>query len=97
VGASFQLALEIMPVLMGRIGSPAAACSSPADFDVTGSTGMVSQLSQSKFTGSCACLRPAPQHLESRSLPSHVAWQDAMRSTSKLRLPRKNDTMSCFS
>jgi hypothetical protein len=28
---------------------------------------------------------------------SKIAWQDAMRSTSKLRLPRKNDTMSCFS
>jgi hypothetical protein len=26
-----------------------------------------------------------------------LAWQDAMRSTSKPRLPRKNDTMSCFS
>jgi hypothetical protein len=29
--------------------------------------------------------------------PRCIAWQDAMRSTSKLRLPRKNDTMSCFS
>jgi hypothetical protein len=29
--------------------------------------------------------------------PRWVAWQDAVRSTSKLRLPRKNDTMSCFS
>jgi hypothetical protein len=26
-----------------------------------------------------------------------TASQDANRSTSKLRLPRKNDTMSCFS
>jgi hypothetical protein len=29
--------------------------------------------------------------------PSPIAWQDAMRSTSKLRLPRKNSTMLCFS
>jgi hypothetical protein len=29
--------------------------------------------------------------------PRRSAWQDAMRSTSKLRLPRKNDRMSCFS
>jgi hypothetical protein len=29
--------------------------------------------------------------------PRWFAWQDAMRSTSKLRLPSKNDTMSCFS
>jgi hypothetical protein len=29
--------------------------------------------------------------------PRWSAWQDAMRSTSKLRLPRKNSTMLCFS
>jgi hypothetical protein len=29
--------------------------------------------------------------------PRRWAWQDAMRSTSKLRLPRKNRTMRCFS
>jgi hypothetical protein len=29
--------------------------------------------------------------------PPTTGWQDASRSTSKLRLPRKNDTMSGFS
>ena len=51
-----------------RFGSPAAACSSPADFDVACSMGMVSQLAQSKFTGSCACLRPAPQAQPKKSV-----------------------------
>ena len=62
-----------MPVLMGRIGSPAAACSSPADFDDMDSMVMVRQRSQSKFTGSCACLRPAPQHLRLGSRGSREA------------------------
>jgi hypothetical protein len=37
--------------------------------------------------------------LELRPIPgsSKTGSQDANRSTSKLRLPRKNDTMSCFS
>jgi hypothetical protein len=38
----------------------------------------------------------APRASADPRLPK-MAWQDAMRSTSKLRLQRKNDTMSCFS
>ena len=44
---------------------------------------------------------PSPQRKQGNSgrqhLPRRSAWQDAMRSTSKLRLPRKNRTMRCFS
>jgi len=36
--------------------------------------------------------------LELPPIPGYrlAAWQDAMRSTSKLRLPSENDRMSCF-
>ena len=52
-GGEFSTCRELVkPVLTGRVGSPAAACSSLADFDVAISTGMVRQRFQSKCTGS---------------------------------------------
>ena len=44
-------------------------------------------------------LRPAVAKKKRHDVVFFVktAWQDAMRSTSDLRSPRKNDTMSCFS
>jgi hypothetical protein len=41
-------------------------------------------------------VKSAPAHLPIPA-PSLTAWQDAMRSTSKLRLPRKHRTMRWFS